>query len=608
MLSELKILRLDFKAEGEWDGRALNAPLLHFNAPHGSGGSTALLSACLAAGSPTAKLVGEAARQLQAVRLTVQVASGRWLLTRDLTRDLARQEVEFVCEATGEVKPLPVKSQGGLQSAGAFFVDLLGLPVVETERGTVTADALLRLLTLPQDRTVTAQVGGAVGSQDCAATWELAAGLLDGPALRERNRYRATAADRTKAERKLTQLRDARREHGQASAQELDDRERRHRTESDQALAAIKDATTGVEEATRLHHKRQQAADQAQQTYREARDAAQQAAGALGPRYEQLGVARTRLEEAEARLGGPTHCPECTRRLPDRPACRTCGVLDDRDAANRRLQRQEEATAARRALQRAEKALEEARGAERQAIQRQNAAEREAKRLYGEAEAHRATQIATAQHTLEQARARQREAQLQLQAAAELRKELREVIEAERALAHHTAQAKEAEYAWQQAESAAAEQRTRRAKELTEIFAPMLKRMSPDVLDARIEEKDFTPLVNTKHPRNLSVHGGLRILVHLAWQLTLFTAAHTLPGFRLPAIAWLDSPLDSLGAAEEEQAAALRAIQEASALAGDRGQIILKTPHSLPQNHPGLRTQNLDTHHRFIPHLQLHQS
>lgn len=321
-------------------------------------------------------------------------------------------------------------------------------------------------------------------------------------------------------------------------------------------------------------------------------------------------MARTRLEKAEARLSGPTHCPECARQLPGRPACRTCGVHDP-EAADRRRQRQEEAAAARRALQHAERALEEARGAEREAVQQRDAAEREAKRLHAEAEAHRATQIVTAQHALDQARARQREAELQLQAVAELRKELREVIEAERTLAHCTAQAKEAEDAWQQAEGAAAEQRSRRAKELTDIFAPMLKRMSPDVLDARIEEKDFTPVVNTKRPRHLSNHGGLRILVHLAWQLTLFTAAHTLPGFRLPAFAWLDSPLDSLGAGaagEEQATAALRAIQEASALAGDRGQIILKTPHTLPQDHPGLRTHLLDTHHRFIPHLRPHQS
>lgn len=210
MLSELKFLRLDFKIDEAWDGRALNAPLPHFEAPHDSGGTTALLCACLAASSPTAKLVGEAADELQAVRLTAQVASGRWLLTRDFTR----QEVEFVCEATGEITPLPVKSQGGLQSAGAFFVDLLGLPVVETERGTVTVDALLRLLTLSQDRTVTARVGGAVGGDDNAATWELAAGLLDAEALRARNRYRAAAAARTKAERTLARLQDARRETG----------------------------------------------------------------------------------------------------------------------------------------------------------------------------------------------------------------------------------------------------------------------------------------------------------------------------------------------------------------------------------------------------------
>lgn len=602
MPSELKLLKLDFKVDQVWDGRPLNALLPHFRAPNGSGGTTALQFALLAMGSPSAKLVGEAQASVQAVRLTVQVASGRWTLTRDCTQ----QQVTFVCEATGETTELPVDSRGGLQSAGAFFVDLLGLPLVETEKGTVTVDAVLRLLTLTQERAVTTRVGGAVGSQDNEVTWELAAGLLDAPAVSAKNRYRAASTARTKASNALEKVREARRTHGQASAGELDERERRHRADHDRAQTDIKDATAVLEEATQLHHKRQQAAEKAFHTYREAGRAAHLAAGALGPLYEQLGVARTRLEEAENRLIESARCTACDQELPDRPACRMCGQ-HDADAADRRRQRLEEVEAARQLCQRAQDALKDAHGAEREAVARREEAEEEWKRLGQEAEAHRATQVTAAQHALDQARTRQREADLQLQAVAELRKELWEVLEKERHLDHCTAQEEEACEAWQKAEGEAAERRSKRAKELTDIFAPLLLGMSPRFLDARIEEKSFRPIVNTVQSQHLAVYAGQHILVHLAWHLTLFTAAHTLPGFRLPAFLWLDSPLDSLGAGEEgeaQAAAALRAIQEVSAAAEDKGQIILKTPHALPEGQPGLRTQVLDTRDRFIPHLQ----
>ncbi|MFD7431218.1 hypothetical protein ACFV6Z_29830 [Streptomyces sp. NPDC059818] len=606
MPGELKILKHDFKVGGVWEGQRTAATLMHFHGPAGAGGTTGFESAHMAMGSTSAKLVGEADDDVEAVRLAIEVATGRW----HLTHDRFTGDTEFVNEATGEATTHPVKPDSGQQSAGAFTLGLMGLPVVETDRGAVTLDAVLQCLCLSQRCASTAQVGGAIGGQNHESTWEIAAGLLDEKALRLRAKSRHTASKARKERKQLEELQDKRRANGLVTAADLDRREARHRADETGALADLESATTALDDAERLHTKHKNAATTGQEALAAAEHGARQAAHALRLRCEERGAARERHQQAQDKLADRTYCPDCTQQLVppagDQTRCPLCKE-HDAEQPTRGAQRQQEVRDAERAEQRAEQAVRDAEGGETVALARRDDAAAEARRLQRAADTFQLNHVATAQAARDQARARQREARIQLDAVNELRKELHEVKDREARVARWDAAAQDAERAWKNAETAADERRSWLAKELTGIFAPLLTEMTTEVRDAYIESKAFTPMVNGRPPKNLRHHAGLFNLIQLAWHLTLFTAARTVDGFNLPAFLWLDSPLDGLGGGERGErhaAAALRAIVKVSAAAGDEGQIILTTPQALPTSHNGVRTTLLDDTDRYIPHLQ----
>ncbi|MFD5123630.1 hypothetical protein [Streptomyces sp. NPDC058385] len=606
MSGELKILKHEFKVGGVWEGRGTTATLMQFKGPTGVGGTTGCKTALAAMGSTAAKLVGEADEDVEAVRLTIEVATGRW----HLTHDRFTGDTEFVNEATGEAVTHPAKPDSGQQSSGAFFLSLVGLPVVETDRGAVTLDAVLRCLCLSQQRASTAQVGGAIGGQNHETTWEIAAGLLDEKALRLKAKARHTASTARKERKRLEELQDKRRAHGLATATDLERREARHRDDEARAVTDVEAATIALDEAGRLHTKHKNAADAAQEALTTTERETRQAARALRARYEERGAARERHQQAQDKLAYRTHCPECNQQLTppvgSQQLCHLCKEPDsDRQARLARLQ--QEAHDAKLAEQRADQAVRDGEAAEHAATARQDGAKEEARRLQRTADTFQLNHVATAQAARDQAQARRREARIQLDAVNELRKELHEVKEREQSVARSDAAAQDAERVWKAAETAADERRSWLAKELTGIFAPLLTGMTGEVSDAYIESKMFTPMVNGRQPKDLYHYAGLFNLIQLAWHLTLFTAARTVDGFNLPAFLWLDSPLDGLGAGEDGErhaTAALRAIVEVSAAAGDEGQIIFTTPQTLPTSHGGVRTTILDSTNRYIPHLQ----
>lgn len=600
MAGVFKLLKIDFQVDGRWEGRSLAASLQVFQAVTGAGGSTACQSAMACMGAKAA-WVGEARDQVQAVRLTMEVATGRWQVTWD------RTAVEFVNEATGELQVRAVRSEAGQESAGAHLLGLIGLPVEESARGAVTVEAALPLLFLTEDRASTAQVGGMIAGRDRSATWEILFGLLDGTELRLRSLAAQTAAVERAARTRLAKLQLTRREHGLPSLGDLRARRREHHVASEQAREQEQRQEHAEQEATAALTALQEEARTAQTRLDEADRCVQDRVKALGSLYEEQGRARQRLASLREDAEGPAHCPQCSQPLPRRDTgrCSLCAQHDD--TADQRTQRLHDAVeAAGRAAATAERAVTRAHAAHHDALAARQEAAAAMRKALEAVDTCRTTRLAPAAAARVAAAAQRREAELLLAAVDELFKELRELQETEEAIGRHTEAADHAKQQWHTALDQVADRRHTLAKELTAIFAPLLKKMTSQVHDAYIEPDTFTPRVNGHPARDIAHFAGLLNLIHLAWHLTLFTAARTMPHLALPAFVWLDSPLDGVGGGEQGEQhvrAALSAIAEVAEAAGDDGQIILTTPHPLPRVPAHTRTTVLDVPASFVPHL-----
>ncbi|MFE3121042.1 coiled-coil domain-containing protein [Streptomyces niveus] len=602
----MKLLKHEFSIDSQWDGRSLAAGLKIFEAPTGSGGTTGMKSACAAMGSLKSKLVGPALCT-EGVRLTFQTASTTWLLTHDRRND----EVEFVDQTTGEKFDRRVRPEGGQESAGAHMVGLMGVPAEETARGCVTFDALWRLLHLNQVDAMTNVYGGAASNWDHKVTLEIALGLVDGAAARLKARSAQLTAELRTAQSRLKNLREKRRADGLATTLELDVRERELRSELSRLHAAGERLRTELNDVRTVAAQRQKEVVEAETREEAAIARAQTAGQALAPLSQALGAARARAEEAEKRLVEVTGCPECGQALPHRSdpdACRTCG--QDAKRQDRLAQLRDGAERARHAAEAAERAMNQGKETARVAVTEQQEARRDVRHARSRIEAYRAEHESPKNAELGEIGAREREKKAELSAIDELRRELRDIEQLDQRVEQLSKAAAEAQGRWEAAEGESLLRRERVAKQLTQIFAPILMGMTDEVRSAEIDAASFTPRVNDQEVKDLVHCAGLVVLINVALHLTLFTAARTLPGVRLPAFQWFDSPLDGLGGGPEgdrNARAAMRAIAEAAAAAGEYGQIILTTPHPFPDvvAVPSIRTTVLDPHTRlYIPHLK----
>ncbi|MFJ9776177.1 hypothetical protein ACIRVF_33930 [Kitasatospora sp. NPDC101157] len=602
MPGKFRMVRQEFLIDGVWDGRSHDAVLRQFRAGIGAGCSTAAESAFAALGATGPVLTGVIVDQVKAIRDTVEVDSGTWTVTLDL----AGKEVEFLNTATGEVRILPVKPEGGEQSAGSFTLELMGIPSVETPRGRVTIDSVMALLYLQQAYAGLRAFGGA-NAQDLAVTIEVVFGLLDEKAAKLKAQAAAAGRRATRAASELRKANEQRLSYGLPTAADLDT----------QAAAAAKTADTAAAEGQRLRgeleqHRgvltgRVQEAGRAQTGMVEAAAACDRTQQALGPLYEKRGLARQTLQRAQERLRPITHCPECEQKLQGRngpgPVCPLCGQPDaGRDARMARLAKELEA--AEKAAAATDESLKAGSVAVERAVAARRQAEEEARRAAGRAEAYRVAEIAPRETALAQAGAAEREARARWAAARERRKELARIQELEREAGQAKEEAQQAQDAWAAAEGDAQERRAKMAADLSLLFAEKLMAMAPDkVRSASLDPKTFNPRVNGRPLRRLARSAGLISIANTALHLTLLEAAATMPDVLLPAFQWVDAPLDGIGGGPQGERLVAAALQVLADTTRPGAQVILSTPQDLVAV-PGTVTTDLDSDNRFIPHAR----
>ncbi|TQF07938.1 hypothetical protein E6W39_00955 [Kitasatospora acidiphila] len=233
----------EFQIDGVWDGRSHDAVLRQFRAGIGAGRSTAAESAFAALGALAPVLTEVIIDQVQAIRDTVETNSEAWTVTLDL----AAKEVTFLNAASGEIRELPVKPEGGEQSAGAFTLELMGIPAVETAQGRVTIDSVMALLYLQQ-----AHAGrrpfAAVNSQDLAVTIEVVFGLLDDKAVKLKAQASAAGRRATRATSQLAKANEQRLSYGLPTAADLDAQAAVHAKAADEASAQVRRFNSELEQ------------------------------------------------------------------------------------------------------------------------------------------------------------------------------------------------------------------------------------------------------------------------------------------------------------------------------------------------------------------------
>ncbi|MCU8592153.1 hypothetical protein [Streptomyces sp. A13(2022)] len=602
MPGTFKRLKQEALIDGEWDGLPLDGTLRQLKAGIGACCSSLADAFWITLGAVSVKLLRDAAEQVQALRATVEFDSG----VRIITHDLLEREVSFLDTATGEVETLPVVPEGGERSAGSYSVTLMGIPVVETARGSVTLDAVMTLLYLQQAHVGHAVYGGA-NANDLAVTIEVCFNLLDEEATRLK--AHSTAATR-RASAKATQLKKALEQRvadGLPTAIEFDTDEARLAKALDAANSEILRLNTELDThqailATRSSEQAQ-AAQRATDTGLDA-DRAQQA---LTPLYEARGQARAALERAEEDARPRIRCPECSQLLKNGtgpgPACPLCGqpdsALPERLAAKART-----ADAARAALAAVEDQLQTAQTHAQQAVDTRRKRSEAVHKAASRTDAYRTAQITPREQARSKAASAAAEYKAALAAVRDRRKELTRLSELERLANHAAEEAERARTAWASAEGDAQHVRQQTAKELSVIYAEKVIPMAPDkIRQATIDPKTFMPKLNGRTVRQLARSAGMINIANNGLHLALLEASRTLPGLRLPSSQWLDGSLDGLGAGDEGALLASRTLAVITATAGADSQLLLATAHDLPQAADAVITEH-DSHHPVIPHAR----
>ncbi|WP_329240811.1 hypothetical protein OG223_53120 [Streptomyces sp. NBC_01478] len=602
MPGKLTCLKQEFLIDGEWDGIALDALLRHLKAGIGAGCSSLADAFWITLGAVSLKLLPAVTEQAQAMRATVAFDSGIWVITHDLLT----QEISFLNTATGQVEDLPVVAEGGERSAGSYSVELMGIPVVETARGSVTIDSVMTLLYLQQAYAGHTVYGGA-NLNDLGVTIEVCFGLLDEKATKLKAQSTAAKRSATKAATDLKKALEQRIADGLPTSVDLDTDEARLAKALDAANAEVLRLDTELEAHLAIHATR--AGEQAQ-ALRRAADAgtdADRAQQALAPLYEARGQARAALAQAEQDARPRTHCPECDQLLQQAagpgPACVLCGQPDPaRDG--RQARKTQRHTAALDALASIEDSLKTAQARAQQAVDTRGIRIQAAQKAASRSDAYRTVEITPREQAKAKAAATAAETRAAITAVRERRKELVRLSELERMEKRTADAAEQARTAWTMAEGDAQHVRQQTAKELSMIYADKVIPMAPDKIRyASIDSKTFAPKLNGRTVRQLARSAGMINIANNGLHLAFLEASRTLPGMLLPCVQWLDSSLDGLGAGDEGALLAARTLQVISATAADDAQIIVATAHELPPA-PGTVTTEHDSHHPVIPHAR----
>ncbi|WP_405773684.1 hypothetical protein [Streptomyces sp. NBC_00859] len=595
-------IKEEFLIDGAWEGIHLEGMLRQIQAGIGAGSSCLADAFWATLGARSVKLLPIVTGQAQAMRATVEFDTGIWTITHDLQS----REVTFLAPATGEVDTFPVVPEAGERSAGSYTLELMGIPEVETARGSVTIDSVMTLLYLQQVYAGQMVYGGA-NLQDLAVTIEVCFGLLDEQAAKLKAQSTAAKRRATTAATKLKTAREQRLADGLPTSVDLDAEEARLAKALDAANAEAARLDGELEARLAVLAARVGEAARALQSATDAGLAADRAQQALAPHYQARGQARAVLAQAEQDAKPRTHCPDCEQPLQQRngpgPTCGLCRQSDP-GQAGRLTRRMQKEAAARSALAAVEQALTAAQTNAQHTVDARRTAGDNAQQAAARSDTYRAAEITPREQGKSRAEAAAAGYRAATAAVRERRKELTRITELDRAFQRAEHDAQDAREAWTAAEGDAQHVREQMAKELSVIFAEKVIPMAPDkIRHASIDPRTFAPKLNGRTIKQVARSAGLVNIANAGLHLTFFEASRTLPGVLLPTAQWLDAPLDGLGGGAEGERLITQTLQVITTTAADEAQIVLATAQELPPS-PSIVSTVHDSHRLVIPHAR----
>ncbi|MFE7757202.1 hypothetical protein [Streptomyces sp. NPDC057429] len=307
MAGKFTFLKEEFLIEREWGGIDLGASMRHLRAGIGAGGSTVSEAAFAALGATSVVLTPVIVEQCEAIRVEFATDDGIW----SAPLDLAAQHVTYLNKSTGEAEePLHVRPEAGELAAGSFALERMGIPAMETPRGNVTLDTVLVLVYLQQHHAGRSTFGS-VSAADMNLTLEVCFGVLNEEAARLKAQVHAARSRATRDATALRKANEQRQQYGLPTSFDLDMEQERYSRAADQHAADLLRLAQEIEHHQGVLTGRDAEAARGLQAVSSAATAADQAHQMLAALYGRRGLARQRLEAAEAATRPRKHCPEC---------------------------------------------------------------------------------------------------------------------------------------------------------------------------------------------------------------------------------------------------------------------------------------------------------
>ncbi|MDH6130064.1 hypothetical protein [Kitasatospora sp. GP82] len=595
-----------FEVNGQEAERLLAATWAAVHGETDAGKSTGFEAMFLAMGPAAFLKSMPAVKACTRLSTTLSIGDSRWRITRNT----ASSGVEFEHISAGEAPlRLPLVSRDPERpTASLFLLEQLGIPALRQGGKQLAFEHIVPFMYVRQASAGATYLGGMKPELRELAVRAML-GLREDDIEAARTVLREARRELWAARRALAGFEALRAKFGFSTPEELT--HRRHQTEQDLARArdAAREAAAELSKANKTLQELRDAAKKAHP----AADAADRAAAEA---EKQLGVALRRLGEAEGRLAqlrspDPAACPTCRQRL------RTAGLPEHvcpmckEDDPNRRSQgpaEDERLIAAKKAVEDAKRVVELLRKEAKEARAKATEAHRAVRDAYRAADSYAEVTVEPLRRTVVELEKRVQELAVLAEQLGERVDELVDAIAAQQeAVKRLEVEVRRAAQVLADAESEARERLTDLLKRWSVHFARRMASAGAQWRHAYIAEAGFTPVVNGENFDQVSVAGATLALVELNALVSLREVGREVTGSSVPGLLVVDAALAGLSDAPDDQAVRAYLLDLFAATARGEGPLsqVMTGSQEAIGDVPGGRRIALSKGERYIPGLVL---
>lgn len=547
-------VRTKLEARGRWETQKVGSSVFRLQGPVGSGKSSAIESMWYSFGL-AANLMPAVVDNVKHIRTTARINGRRFQFERPvLTTAVASVKVTDL--ASGQSTMMPVKASGGEQTISDFLLETMGFPQVSLPGGSQAMLSFHDIQTLTYLRQ--AKISNALLGHDTeklndarVLAMDVALGVYAPEIEQHRRQRNKVNRQLNKLKLSITAVKSFLREHRSTTEAEL----RGERLLCEQAIREAKrrveraqDRVSTEEQAERVLIKNRDTAKRSVESGRAADDTIRRELTALRQSHTSKDKAVRRMSKLST---PPTHCPLCTQLLVrahlDQQQCALCLQSTDSSLGG--------STTAVAAVARLESELTAIHHSIEQAEQRH----RHAHQVFYEATGNLVKAMTELeQHQLDRLRPRREELTKELEALNDANarlatllprmEELRALRTSERTKAELETELLELDEILRSANADLADRRAEVARHLSATFRGILQLIGvAGGDDAKIDSRDYSPVVGGHGFTRLAVAGGRKTIVNMAYHLAILDYVRRHADAPLPNFLVIDSPREGIG-------------------------------------------------------------